>query len=385
MSCRSRIIPPAAALLAFALVPALPGCGARVPGFGAAAADTAYVGVAVGLQNPERYANVFRGVELALDELNARRPADAPVLALRRPSAEAKSHVEIAAAFRDDPAVIGVVGHTESEPTMSAAPVYEDRENGGRRALVAVSPTASGTLVARSSEWVFRVCPVVDQQARAVARYLVDSLSISRAAVVYRSDASGKGFLRGFAGELEARGGSVLERDPFVEEIPEFEAYARRIARKDAGAVVFSGNAADLLKMARELRGAGGTARLLATNPPTPEMMADPASAAALAGMRYTALYLPDRPLTDAARAFAPAFQQRFGAAPDHWAALAYDAATLIGAAVHRAGPDRRRVRDEVAKVGRGLPPHSGATGEIRFDQWGDPVEKPVLLAEVGR
>jgi ABC-type branched-subunit amino acid transport system substrate-binding protein len=177
----------------------------------------------------------------------------------------------------------------------------------------------------------------------------------------------------------------VLERDPFVEEIPEFEAYARRIAREEAGAVVFSGNAPDLLRMARELRGAGGSARLVATNPPTAEMLADSASAAALAGMRYTALYLPDRPLTEAARRFAPAFRERFGAAPDHWAALSYDAARVIGGAVHRAGADRRKVRDEVAKVGRDLPAHSGATGEIRFDQWGDPVEKPVLLAEVGR
>src|SRR5215213_9211673 len=334
---RYRAIRAVLSISALGLLPALPACGGRLPGVRASAADTAYVGVAVGLQNPERYANVFRGVELALDELNAHRPSGAPVLALRRPPKDAKSHVEVAAAFRDDPAVIGVVGHTESEPTMSAAPVYEDRENGGRRALVAVSPTASGTLVARSSEWVFRVCPVVDQQARAVARWLRDSLNVARAAVVYRSDASGKGFLRGFAGEFETRGGAVLERDPFVEEIPEFEAYARRIARKEAGAVVFSGNAADLLKMARELRGAGGTARLVATNPPTSEMLADPTAAAALAGMRYTALYLPDRPLTEAARRFAPAFQARFGAAPDHWAALAYDAATLIGGAVHRA------------------------------------------------
>jgi branched-chain amino acid transport system substrate-binding protein len=202
---RSRSIPPIFSLAALALLPVLPACEGGFPSVVASSSDTVYVGVAVGLQNPERYENVFRGVELALDELNEVRQLGTPALALRRPPADAKSHIEVAAAFRDDPSVIGVVGHTESEPTLSAAPVYEDRENGGRRALVAVSPAASGTLVARSSEWVFRVCPVVDQQARAVARWLADSAGVSRAAVVYRSDASGRRIGKGVPARLRGR------------------------------------------------------------------------------------------------------------------------------------------------------------------------------------
>src|SRR4051812_24870069 len=82
--------------------------------------DTAFVGVAVGLQSPERYVNVYKGVQLALDELNAARPKGAPVLALRRAPDTAKATVQIATAFRDDPSVIGVVGHTESDATISA-------------------------------------------------------------------------------------------------------------------------------------------------------------------------------------------------------------------------------------------------------------------------
>ncbi len=359
------------------------GCdGTRSPAR-ASSADTAYVGVAVGLQTPSRYVNVFHGVQLALDELNARRPEGAPVLALRRAPSSARSHVEIAAAFRDDPAVVGVVGHTESEPTISAAPVYEDREGGGRRALAAVSPTASGVLVTRSSPWVFRVCPVVDQQARALARYAADSLGMSRVAVVFRNDASGKDFMRGFVPQFERLRGTVVERDPFVEEIPEFEAYGRRIARRGAQGLAFVGNAGDVLRMIRELRAAGGTAVVMGTNPPSDSMLRDPAAAREFAGMRYTALYVAERPLTDAARRFAPAFRGRHGRQPDHWAALGYDAAMLIGGAAHEVGPDRRRIRDALARVGRGRPAYSGATGTIRFDEWGDPVDKPVLVETV--
>src|SRR5687768_1932801 len=116
------------------------GC-ARAGVSSGAAGDTAFVGVAVGLQSPERYVNVYRGAQLALDDLNARRPAGAPVLALRRGAAGVASHVELAASFVADEGVVGVVGHTESDPTIDASAIYEDRRGAGRRALVAVSPT----------------------------------------------------------------------------------------------------------------------------------------------------------------------------------------------------------------------------------------------------
>ena len=150
---RSRIV---GALTTFAIVcvaAALElgatGCHARsISAFGGGS-DTAFIGVAVGLQSPERYATVYTGVQLAIDELNANRPSGAPVLALRRAPERAKTHVDIAAAFRDDPSVIGVVGHTESDPTISVAPIYDDRAHGGKNALVAISPTAGCRSISR--------------------------------------------------------------------------------------------------------------------------------------------------------------------------------------------------------------------------------------------
>jgi branched-chain amino acid transport system substrate-binding protein len=78
------------------------------------------------------------------------------------------------------------------------------------------------------------------------------------------------------------------------------------------------------------------------------------------------------------------AYSARFGALPDHRAALAYDAATLIGRAVHEVGADRRRVRDWVAEVGRGRAAHAGVTGEIRFDEDGNTIGKSVVLGRIG-
>src|SRR3712207_2907787 len=143
------------------------------------------------------------------------------------------SQVAVAAAFRDDPTVVGVVGHTGSGQTLEAAPVYADVEDAGRRAVVAVTPTATNPAVTRSGDWVFRVCPTDDDAARALARFAADSVRAKRVAIVYRNDLFGRGFTRVIAPELTRRGVTVVERDPYLAGITEYAAYARRIARSD--------------------------------------------------------------------------------------------------------------------------------------------------------
>lgn len=345
---------------------------------GVGAGDSSYIGVAVGLTTPERYRDVFVGVQMAIDELNAKRPDGAPILAMRRAPDKAASAVEVAVAFRDDPGVIGVVGHTESDATIDAGAVYADAANGGRRALAAVSPTANGTLVTRNNDWVFRVCPVGPSTARTLARYAVDSLGIRSIAVFYRNDAMGKDFRGAFYDEMKKLGGTVVEADPFVEEIHEFEAYGQRIARRRAGAVAVAGNAPDALRARRAVRAAGGTSVMLTTNPP-------PIDASAIdrpdyAGMYYLTLYTPERPPTAEGAAFAATFEKRMGRRPDHWSALAYDAAMLIGRAAQERGADRAGIRDWIADVGRGRPAYTGVTGRIAFDEHGDPVDKQALV-----
>lgn len=360
-------------------VVATTGCGRGGAGVGRTTGDTAFVGVAVGLTSPERYVNVFEGVQLALDELNKTRKPGSPVLALRRAAAKATSPVEIAAAFRDDPAVIGVVGHTESDATIAAAPVYADRAHDGRDPIVAVSPTAGSMAVTRVSTWVFRVCPAVDQQARALARFVADSLHLRSAAVLYRNDPSGKDFLRAFRDELVSKGGTVTERDPFTEQISEFDAYALRIVKTQTQAVVVAGNSPQERAMMQALRKSGGHQPVLGTNAPLASDTGD------FRGLRYVMLYSPTRTGTAEGAHFAEAFRARTGKTADHWGALGYDAAMLIGTAAHEVGADRRGIRDYLAGVGKARPAYPGATGTIAFDANRDPVNKQMLVGEVPR
>ncbi len=365
-----------AALLAGSLA-ALSACAA--PGSGGSASPAAGDSLAIGIADDARDGaeSAYRGAALAVEHLNA---ADGVRLTLRRPPAEVREAVAIAAALRDDPSVVGVVGHPESGTTLEAIPVYEDAERGGERALVAVSPTATSPALSGRSPWFFRVCPSDVEASRAVARFVGDSLRARRAAVIYFNDSYGRDWTKAFASTFQAAGGTLVLRAPYLPDVVEWDAYAGQLRRLGADVLLFPGDAVDAGNAIQALRMAGVD---------IPFIGGDPVSAleergSEFAGARYTAFFDPRQAGTAAARAFVDAYRARWGAVPDQRAALAYDAATLIGQAVREVGGDRRRVRDYLAGVGSRHPVFQGVTGPVSFDSRHDPVNKPVVIATVG-
>ncbi|HEY2375336.1 MAG TPA: branched-chain amino acid ABC transporter substrate-binding protein [Gemmatimonadaceae bacterium] len=368
-----------------------------------AGTDTVYIGVAATRTSPA----YFRGVQLALDKLNAERPHSSPPFGMRMPPVLQATQVAVAARFRDDPSVIGVVGHTGSAQTMEAAPIYADAADGGRRAVVAVTPTATNPQVTRVNRWIFRVCPTDEDAARALARFAVDSLHVQRVAVVYRNDLFGRGFTRTIAPELTRGNVTITERDPYLAEITEYQAYAARIARSGSEAVIFAGGGVDAADLVRALHNESAHPAILGSDdvasildgvktivpkvipvtrgrtqrrrPPLTE--SDDRSL--FRGVRFAAFYDPNRPTDGDAKQFAAEYARRFGVPPTPQAALAYDAAMLIGRAELAVGADRNRIRDWIASVGTALPPLRGVTGDIRFDDHGDAVAKPVVIGAI--
>jgi len=382
--CRPRRRGGPLSLLLVAAATAVAGCdsssaGATSAGSGGAN-DSLYIGVAAA--RSASGTAFFRGVELAVADLNASREPGTRPFALRLPPAAQTSQVAVAAAFRDDPRVIGVVGHTGSAQTLDAAPVYGDVEHGGRNAVVAVTPTATNPMVSRASEWVFRVCPTDDDGARTLARFAADSIGAKRVAVIYRNDLFGRGFTRTITPLLASLGVKVTERDPYLAGVTTYAAYAERIVRARVDALVIAGGAADAADMIRAVRHAGGNPAVLGTDD-VAGIGTDFAATQEFRGVRFTSFYLPDRPAPGALRGFATAYQQRFNELPGHRAALAYDAAMLIGRAAMAVGPDRARIRGWLADVGRGTPSYMGATGQIRFDEFGGAIGKQVFVGEV--
>src|SRR4029078_2564833 len=106
-----------------------------------------------------------------------------------------------------------------------AARLYADEDGGGRHALAAVSPTSTSMSLTGLSSWLFRVCPSDAASSRAGARYVLDSLGLKRASIMYRNDSYGRGWSTAFTEAFSAGGGTVIEKNPHFADMNDWRAY----------------------------------------------------------------------------------------------------------------------------------------------------------------
>ena len=339
---------------------------------------TIRIGIAADLKRPNMQ-TVFRGVELAIEQLNAE--GNGRRFEIGKPPTDATGAVEIAAALRDDARIVAVVGPADSRSSREAAPILSDEEGAGRRALAAVSPTSTSVTLSGLSPWLFRVCPSDAASSRAAARYVLDSLGFKRATIMYRNDSYGRGWSSAFTQAYAAGGGTVLERNPHIADMNEWRAYAGIVKATRPDIVLFPGSPADLAGFVRSLRAVGADTPVLGGD----AVSELEAQAQEFAGVRYIAFFQASRVRTPEAKAFVSAFTKRYGVPPEQRSALAYDATMMIARAALAVGADRARVRDYLATIGSGQPAMTGVTGPIAFDDQQDVVDKPVVIATVGK
>jgi branched-chain amino acid transport system substrate-binding protein len=327
--------------------------------------------------------SIYNGVQLAVTELNKQYGGQlgAARLVMIKGAADVTDPVKIADTFVADPRVVGVVGHPESGTTLAAIDEYADSKNGGRNGVVAISPTGTSPTLSGANRWLFRVCPSDVQASRAVARYVLDSLKARRASVIYRNDSYGKDWAKSFGETYRAGNGVVVQRDPYLQGATAWDAYAGYIKLVKPDVLLFPGSQEDALLALRALRAAGVS---------TPFIGGDAtsgleANADEFPGVRYTAFFLPRHATSKEAKAFVAAYTATFKEEPDQRAALAYDAAMLIGHGAVEVGADRAKIRDYVESIGRERPAMAGAAGPIAFDANHDAVNKPVVIARVGQ
>jgi branched-chain amino acid transport system substrate-binding protein len=341
--------------------------------------DHVAIGLGAQAQSPTNV-STRQGAELAVLRLNQQRPRGAPAFVLRLVPPNVDLAVPIATALRDDPEVVGIVGHTDSRSTIEALPVYEDAEHDGAHAVAAITPVSTSMSLSGKSRWLFRICPNDSANSRAAADFAVDSLGSRRAVMMYRNDAYGIGWARSFTPVYQQRGGTLVGSEPHLARMSNWDAYAGVIHKQAPDLILFPGGPADAEALIRDLRALGGAPRMIGGD----GFSTMEEDAKEFAGVYYISFFLPTRPPNDGARDFVAEFQRRYRALPDQRAALAYDATMLIGRAVIAVGPDRAKIRDYLAEIGSRRPAMVGVTGPIAFDARHDAVNKPVIIARVG-
>ena len=309
-----------------------------------------------------------RGMELAVDEINARGLIEGRTLRLldRNDEGDGARAAAIAQEFVNTPEVLAVVGHVTSGAMVAAAKVYDGH-------LAAVATSATSPDLSGISPWAFRVISSDSTNGLDLARF-VGTLGRRRAAIVYENDAYGRGLIESFRRNFD---GQVVSIDPISAQTSDFEPYVAYYKRVKPDVVFIAGTEVTGIAFLREARRQALDAVYVGGDGWTGIVVDTAASEGAYVGAPFTAL----DPRTEARR-FVAAYTRKFGTAPDGNAALGYDATMVLATAIAQAGPDRARIRDHLASLDA-RSAYPGVTGPIRFLDTGDPVGKSLVMTRV--
>ena len=339
----------------------------------AAAQDTVKIGLSAPLTGDwAEYGNDFkRSVTMVMDRVNRMGGIHGKevVLDIADSRGDPKESVLIAEKFVADPEIIAEIGDFSSSSSMAAAPIYE------RADMTQLSPTASHMDFTKKGKNMFRVVATQGYEGPYNARWAVQELGKKKIATIYINNDWGVDANKYFTQEAKKLGAEIVAEEAFTPGEKDFSAILSKLKRLKPELIylpTFYADAAAILNQAKRIRfNPVVLANSSLFSQKTIELGGD-----AVEGILIPANYFSADP-RPAAQEFTREYQALYGALPNQFAALAYDAANLMVAALQKAGvDDRAKVKDALVS----LQGFQGATGSISYANSHDPEKELVRI-----
>src|SRR5947209_6729115 len=211
--------------------------------------------------------------------------------------------------------------------------------------------------------WLFRFRPNDSYSGSVIAEYGVKTLAKKKWAIVHSTDAFGTAGGKALSTALAKYGASVTLDQGYANQSQDFTPVV--LAIKQSGADILGSYFTfenDLGVFARQLRQLGVTIPYIGS-PSIVNVSATKLAGPALYGTFGVADYAEDS--SEASKAFGKMYRDVAKAAPDNQASWPYDAVTILGMAINKAGTtEPKAVRDAILAI-KG---HQGAAGAYNFD-----------------
>ncbi|MCK4789598.1 MAG: ABC transporter substrate-binding protein [Desulfobacteraceae bacterium] len=280
-----------------------------------------------------------------------------------------KEAVLIAEKFVADPDIIAEIGDFSSSCCMAAASIYD------RTKMTQLSPTSSHMDFTKKGENMFRVVATQGYEGPYNARWAVKDLGKKRLATIYINNDWGVDANKYFTQEARKLGAEVVAEEAFIPGEKDFAAILSKLKRLNLDLIylpTFYADAAAILNQAKRMH----FKPVVMANSSLFSEKTIELGGAAVEGIIIPANYFSTDP-RPAAQEFTREYKALYGSAPNQFAALAYDAANLMIAALHKVGVDERsKVRGGLLSL-RGF---KGATGSISYAAGRDPAKELVRI-----
>lgn len=292
--------------------------------------------------------------------------------------AKAESAVTTALKLIEKDEVLAMVGPNSSKQAIPAGQVANDNET------VMISPWSTNPDATLDRPWVFRAAFLDPFQGPVAVNFAVKTFGAKTAAVLYDlSNDYSKGLAEIFRDEFEKKvgAGSVLAFESHGTKDQDFSAQLTKIASTHPDFIFVPDNynqVALIVKQARQLDYKGqfmgsdawGSSELMT-------LCGDDCK-----GLYFSTHYAAAG-ATGATKEFIDRYKEKYGETPDDVAALTWDATRIVLQAIENTGgltgklkKDRKAIRKAMSEI----PTFAGITGNMKFDEQGDPVKCAVVV-----
>ncbi len=339
-----------------------------------AAREPIVLGFVGSLTGPEAaFGTVTRnGILHAVEEANAAGGVKGRLVEVRAYDSQGRLEESVSAAKRliTQDKVVVLLGEVSSTGSLAIADAAQAAQ------VPMVTPTATHPDVTKKGDFIFRTCFIDPFQGQVMARFLREKLKLERVAVLHdNKNASSLGLSEAFTQAFTRLGGKVVATESYSKGDTDYRAPLVAVKKAKPQALFLPGFYSEVGVIARQAREVGLTQPLLGGDGWEADQLFELAGDA-LDGGYYTSHYAVDNPSPELQR-FISGYQARHGQPPGAAAALGYDAARVVLAALARAerltGP---AIRDALART-KDFP---GATGTLTLDAERNPLKPAVIL-----
>jgi len=336
------------------------------------------------------------GIELATEEQNAKGGIGGILIRMVVEDDQGKPE-EAATAVnkilsRDRP--VAVLGEVASTNSLAAAPLLQEA------GVPMITPSSTNPKVTEVGDFIFRVCFIDPFQGTAVAKFAYNSKGARNVGVLkdVKSDYS-TGLSKYFSETFTQLGGTIAGEEAYAQQDLDFKAQLTSLIAKNPDALFIPGYYTDVGLIADQARKLGFQGPLLGGDGWDSGELVKIGGASIIGGY-YTNHYAVDDP-NPVVQDFIKKYEAKYQGKPDGLAALGYDAARVLYAAMEEVGKDpkllaalgdrssvpateadrkaaRAALRDAIAAT-KGF---QGVAGVITIDAQRN-AQKPAVVVEV--
>lgn len=310
-------------------------------------------------------------LELLMDETNKNNALPGKQIEIIYEDDENKPQNSVTALQKliKDEKVAAVIGTTSSKGCIAMGPVAAQAK------VPMITPTATNPKVTQSGNFVFRTSFTDTFQGTVLAKFATENLKMKTAAVLYdaASDYS-KGLAGYFRDDFEKAGGKVVSFEAYNTDDQDFSTQLLRIKTHNPEILFLPDYYNVVGLIAKQARSQGITATLLGGDGwDSPDLYKIGGSA--VNGAYFSSHYSQENNSQEAVK-FRNEYKAKYDEEPDAYAALAYDAGTIVVNAIKKAG-SISGTKIDAAMMKTEL---SGVTDTIKFDENRDTVKSAVIL-----